>query len=61
MKKQLQMKKFSLHKETLRNLSGHEMAGVAGGFTRTCCNSSDPSVSCDPTCIGCLSDNTGCC
>jgi hypothetical protein len=37
------------------------MDGVAGGFTRTCCNSSDPSVSCDPTCIGCLSDNTNCC
>ena len=38
MKKKL--KKLSLTKETLRNLSGHEMKGVPGGISNTCCNSS---------------------
>jgi hypothetical protein len=49
MKKQL--KKLSLSKETLRNLSGHEMKGVVGGVTNTCCNSSGGTVdTCTPTC-----------
>jgi len=42
MKKKLQ-KKISLTRETLRNLSGHEVQGVFGG-TGTCCNSSDPGT-----------------
>jgi acid phosphatase family membrane protein YuiD len=47
MKKQL--KKLSLSKETLRNLSGHELKGVVGGVTMGCCNSSDISETC-PSC-----------
>jgi hypothetical protein len=47
MKKKLQ-KKISLTRETLRDLSGHEVKDVFGG-TGTCCNSSDPSVD---TCTG---------
>jgi hypothetical protein len=66
MKKQLQ-RKISLNKETLRNLSGREMIGVAGGITATCCNSSDQTYA---TCGGyscrhCASDtctvDTNCC
>ena len=50
MKKKL--KKLSLSKETLRNLSGHEMKGVPGGISNTCCNSSgDYTIeTCTPTC-----------
>lgn len=32
--------KLTLSKETLRNLSGHEMQGIVGGVTMSCCNSS---------------------
>ena len=44
-----QLKKLSLSKETLRNLSGHELKGVVGGVTISCCNSSDISDTC-PSC-----------
>jgi hypothetical protein len=47
MKKQVQ-KKISLHKETLRNLSGRELKEVAG-MTGSCCNSSDHTIE---TCSG---------
>lgn len=48
MKKQL--KKLSLSKETLRNLSGHEMQGVVGGVTASCCNSSGETGDTCPSC-----------
>ena len=65
MKKKLQ-KKITLRKETLRDLSGHEMGGVAAGvFTATCCNSSN-DTSLAGSCVGCDSQhcsfiNTNCC
>lgn len=44
MKKQIH-KKLSLSKETLRNLSERELAGVVGGAcTATCCNSCPPAT-----------------
>lgn len=43
-------KKLSLSKETLRNLSGHELQGIVGGVTITCCNSSTET---GDTCVSC--------
>jgi hypothetical protein len=60
MKKQIK-KKLSLSKETLRNLSERELAGVVGATGSPCCNScTDYSV-----CFRCVTDNctfgTVCC
>lgn len=44
MRKQIR-KRLSLSKETLRNLSERELAGVVGGAcTGTCCNSCPPET-----------------
>ena len=43
-------KKLSLSKETLRNLSGHELQGIVGGVTITCCNSSTETGDSCPFC-----------
>ena len=43
-------KKLTLSKETLRNLSGHELQGIVGGVTFTCCNSSTET---GDTCSSC--------
>jgi len=56
------IKKLSLTKETLRNLSGHEMKGVAGGISNTCCNSSGDYtiVTCGPACNSRRCDTVDC-
>lgn len=43
-------KKLSLNKETLRNLSGHELQGIVGGVTASCCNSSTETGDTCATC-----------
>lgn len=45
-----QVKRLSLSKETLRNLSERDMQNVAGGGTTTC---SGGSSSCTDTCATC--------
>lgn len=57
MKKQLG-KKFSLRKETLRNLSEREMTAAAGGFcSKAECNASDATFTCG---FCCTQVNTQC-
>jgi hypothetical protein len=53
MKKQL-IKRLTLNKETLRQLTGREAAGVAGGLTLDAdCTGTDPSLDQGGTCVGC--------
>lgn len=51
MKKRIE-KKLSLSRETLRNLSERELAGVLGGESRWC-GSGGTSSSCTDTCATC--------
>jgi hypothetical protein len=53
-------KKLSLSKETLRNLSGHEMQGIVGGVTNTCCNSSTETGDSCPHCVTDFCTRFGC-
>jgi hypothetical protein len=52
--------KLALNRETLRRLSGLEMAGIAGGQTGTLCsNETDTCVTCyGPSCRGGLTTTT---
>jgi hypothetical protein len=60
-------KKLTLSRETLRNLSGHELQGIVGGVTNTCCNSSsetgDSCVTCNASsrCTAYCTSLTACC
>lgn len=57
MKKKLEQKLLTLHKETLLRLSDRDLGGAQGGATRfcTCGTSSDPTAS-----VSCLQHPTVC-
>jgi len=56
------VKRLSLHKETLRSLTGEHLHGVAGGFVTQACLCTRSCDSCDPCTFGpsCVSGDPAC-
>lgn len=52
MKRTKSTKKLSLHRNTLRNIDGGDLRGIAGGKTEIVCSASGVCICTDEECVG---------